>query len=277
MSDPSEENHTATEKDQEALGLGSQDNRQENEALTDPTPATVAGSSPSASESSSVAEREPDKSNSIATAEDTPHPAGTSVRDRTPLDLESRPRSETNKENAQKSKGPTSPEGKRRSSLNASTHGIYATTIILPGESRTAYRKFRKKMREDRPVDGPVEEMLLEHASDAGWRVRRLKIMERILLEHFQKRQALQVEHPITIINGKKIDVADEREDVLDRLAEDATPATKDIRRAFRKLTETEILERIAIIGRERRKLMKEFLKTLDELEKRRAKKNCKS
>ena len=41
--------------------------------------------------------------------------------------------------NALKSTGPKSPQGKQASSLNASTHGAYARSIVLPGESVADY------------------------------------------------------------------------------------------------------------------------------------------
>ncbi len=40
-----------------------------------------------------------------------------------------------NQENAKKSTGPTSIEGKQRSSMNAITHGIFAKIPLLPGEN----------------------------------------------------------------------------------------------------------------------------------------------
>ena len=39
-----------------------------------------------------------------------------------------------NQQNAQKSSGPTSIEGKKKSSMNAVTHGIFSNIAILPGE-----------------------------------------------------------------------------------------------------------------------------------------------
>ena len=41
---------------------------------------------------------------------------------------------QANQENAKKSTGPKTVEGKRRSSMNAMTHGIFAQIPILPGE-----------------------------------------------------------------------------------------------------------------------------------------------
>jgi hypothetical protein len=51
----------------------------------------------------------------------------------------------TNQQNAQKSKGPTSIEGKKKSSMNAVTQGIFSNIAILPGEDEA----FIQKLRED--------------------------------------------------------------------------------------------------------------------------------
>jgi hypothetical protein len=50
-----------------------------------------------------------------------------------------------NQENAKKSTGPTSIEGKNRSSLNAMTHGILSTITTLPGEDEA----FMQSLHED--------------------------------------------------------------------------------------------------------------------------------
>jgi hypothetical protein len=50
-----------------------------------------------------------------------------------------------NQENAQKSSGPTSIEGKKKSSMNAITHGIFSNIAILPGEDEA----FIQRLRED--------------------------------------------------------------------------------------------------------------------------------
>jgi hypothetical protein len=47
-----------------------------------------------------------------------------------------------NRENAKKSTGPRTTEGKQRSSLNATRHSILAQVIHLPKEDMAAYNKF---------------------------------------------------------------------------------------------------------------------------------------
>ena len=50
-----------------------------------------------------------------------------------------------NQDNAKKSTGPTSVEGKKRSSMNAVTHGILSNITSLPGEDES----FMQNLRED--------------------------------------------------------------------------------------------------------------------------------
>jgi hypothetical protein len=51
-----------------------------------------------------------------------------------------------NQENAQKSTGPTSIEGKKKSSMNAVTHGIFSNITILPGEDEAFMQNLRENI-----------------------------------------------------------------------------------------------------------------------------------
>ena len=64
-----------------------------------------------------------------------------------------------NQENAKKSTGPSTEEGKQRSSMNAMTHGIFARISNLPGEDK----EFFKAIADDiyntyKPQDAIVKE-----------------------------------------------------------------------------------------------------------------------
>ena len=48
-------------------------------------------------------------------------------------------RAEANRQNAQKSTGPKTAEGKARSRFNAVKHGMRAATPVLPGEDAAAF------------------------------------------------------------------------------------------------------------------------------------------
>ncbi len=59
-----------------------------------------------------------------------------------------------NQENAQKSTGPTSIEGKQRSSMNAIAHGIFAKIPLLPGENEEQFKILREDLiKTYQPID----------------------------------------------------------------------------------------------------------------------------
>ena len=59
-----------------------------------------------------------------------------------------------NQENAKKSTGPTSIEGKQRSSMNAITHGIFAKIPLLPGENQEQFKILREDLiKTYQPID----------------------------------------------------------------------------------------------------------------------------
>ena len=48
-----------------------------------------------------------------------------------------------NRQNAKKSTGPRTPEGKRRVSQNAIKHGLSASEVVLPGEDAAEFERMR--------------------------------------------------------------------------------------------------------------------------------------
>ena len=70
-------------------------------------------------------------------------------------------------------KGPVSAEGKRSSSRNATTHGLFARQIVLNDESLEGYQAVMDEHLERlQPADGMVFGMVEEMAA-AHWRYRR--------------------------------------------------------------------------------------------------------
>src|SRR4030043_2342467 len=78
-----------------------------------------------------------------------------------------------NRENALKSTGPKTEEGKLASKMNAVSHGILSRDAILPGEDSSLLAELRDQyMQEFKPV-GEMETMLVERIISSIWRLKR--------------------------------------------------------------------------------------------------------
>jgi len=85
--------------------------------------------------------------------------------------------------NGARSHGPETPEGKRRSSQNALSHGLLSDCVVLQCESREAFEDLLAQHIEHfGPLDG-VEFGMIEEMASSYWRLRRLWAIENCLLE----------------------------------------------------------------------------------------------
>jgi len=91
-------------------------------------------------------------------------------------------RIEANRENAELSTGPRTPEGKQRSALNAIRHGLTSQKNIIPGEDPQVYAEFCRKLIEDLRPKGALEEQLARAMADTQWRLNRCRSIEQVLL-----------------------------------------------------------------------------------------------
>ena len=87
-----------------------------------------------------------------------------------------------NRRNAQKSTGPTTPEGKARSKMNAVKHGLLAKERLITvgglGEDPEAFEQLLADLREDRRPVGTLEQILVENIAGYVWRGRRAQRYE---------------------------------------------------------------------------------------------------
>ena len=74
---------------------------------------------------------------------------------------------QANRLNAQLSTGPRTPEGKKRSSLNALRHGLSGQIVVLPNEDMQAYLAFGQRMLLDLAPQGELEKSALSTPSKA--------------------------------------------------------------------------------------------------------------
>ena len=111
-----------------------------------------------------------------------------------------------NRENAKKSTGPRTEEGKARVSLNALKHGLLARDAVLPEEDPAEFdRQFRDLEHDLRP-ENPLEFELVRQIADAQWRMRRLVRIETAFLSGAieAQRQHEEIFHPGDIQPGRE-------------------------------------------------------------------------
>jgi len=87
-----------------------------------------------------------------------------------------------NQQNAQKSTGPQTAEGKAVVSQNAVKHGIFAESVIQ-GEDPADYEAFHDQFLAELAPVGTVESMLAERIVSLWWRLRRAERMQNEAIE----------------------------------------------------------------------------------------------
>jgi hypothetical protein len=99
-----------------------------------------------------------------------------------------------NRSNSQHSTGPTTPEGKKKISLNAVKTALTGRTVLLPQDDADAYEALlHSYVKEFQPV-GPVETGLVQSLVDVCWRLDRIPGLEYALLTW--GRMQIEVEDP---------------------------------------------------------------------------------
>jgi hypothetical protein len=83
-------------------------------------------------------------------------------------------RAAVNRQNAQHSTGPITPEGKEAVRLNALKTGLYAKTVLLPHEDRATYEEIGADLMEDYNPQTSHEKRLAQSIHDTEWRIKRV-------------------------------------------------------------------------------------------------------
>ena len=91
-----------------------------------------------------------------------------------------------NRQNAQKSTGPTTTTGKAAVALNAMKHGVFSQHVCLPDEDEAALIALGKKLRHHLQPVGELELVLVDRIVTALWRLRRVVAMETEVIQHYR-------------------------------------------------------------------------------------------
>ena len=101
---------------------------------------------------------------------------------------------EANRRNAEKSTGPSTPEGKLRSRGNAVRHGLTAETVIPSLEDADDYEAFELAITSDYDAATAVERELVLRLASVLWRLRRATGIETALFEAFSSAESHKAE-----------------------------------------------------------------------------------
>ena len=85
---------------------------------------------------------------------------------------------QANRQNARKSSGPKTPEGKAVARMNATKHGLLSQQVLLPGEDEAALEDLGERLRAELQPVGELEDLLVDRIVAAYWRLRRLGRIE---------------------------------------------------------------------------------------------------
>lgn len=82
-------------------------------------------------------------------------------------------RAEINRQNAQHSTGPRSPEGRLASSRNSLKHGLSTGQIIVPGEDPAGFESLRDTLMQEHQPANATEELLIVEMAQSYWLAQR--------------------------------------------------------------------------------------------------------
>ena len=87
-----------------------------------------------------------------------------------------------NRENALRSTGPRSHQGKAASRMNAVKHGILAEHVVLPTEDPREFAAFKNRIHEELDPVGELEDLQADLVAAYAWRLRRVMQVEKGIL-----------------------------------------------------------------------------------------------
>ena len=114
---------------------------------------------------------------------------------------------QANRANARRSTGPSTPQGKAKSSQNALKHGLRAQITVLPDENIDDFDVLVSELEDEFQPATAIEWTLLRQLADAEWRMRRVPRIEAGVLakelhetrEHYEENPDQLPEDPAEI------------------------------------------------------------------------------
>ncbi|MGA2130776.1 MAG: hypothetical protein ABSH50_00545 [Bryobacteraceae bacterium] len=111
-----------------------------------------------------------------------------------------------NQQNAQKSTGPTSDQGKATCSMNGLRDGLYAATLVLPRENQVDFDRLREALLAQHDPQNSHEMELVDELAAIKWKQWRVELIEQGTLIEYGDRPASELIGPydrITRVQGR--------------------------------------------------------------------------
>ena len=93
-----------------------------------------------------------------------------------------------NRQNAQKSTGPKSPEGKETSSQNSTKHGLLSHRNIISSESQAEFDHHRAQFLEELKPETPIQSFLADRIVSLSWRLIRAEIIQNQAMDYLDEK-----------------------------------------------------------------------------------------
>jgi hypothetical protein len=93
-----------------------------------------------------------------------------------------------NRQNAQKSTGPKTPEGKTTVSQNATKHGLLSHRDVISSESQAEFDLHRDQFLEELNPETPIQSFLADRIVSLSWRLKRAEIIQNQAIDYLDER-----------------------------------------------------------------------------------------
>src|SRR5690242_15392380 len=140
---------------------------------------------------------------------------------------------DANRSNSQLSTGPRTAEGKSASAANSLKHGLYAKSVVIPGEDPADYEQHAAEYRARFIPGTPEQEFQVETLIEESWKRRRYSRIEAALMTKLME-NAGPSDNPLAAV----FSAANPDSRMLDRIIRAREACTRAWERAFGRMIE---------------------------------------
>ena len=149
-----------------------------------------------------------------------------------------------NRRNAQKSTGPSTPEGKAAASQNSIKHGFLARQTVIGSESQADFDLHRDQMLTELAPASPMEAMLAERVVSLSWRLKRANLIQNQTID------ALNAPKPPSPLDKLTKSLLFKGQDLPEDNTSESSPHLALGRLAIKDFSDTRVLERLLMYER---------------------------